>query len=180
MLNDETAGSCRDNKCQVVGIPGYEKVIGRLRYLCSRREYCSSDILKKAEDGILKYHCDRECASRGASVILASLIEDKYVDDLRYASAFAREKSAIAGWGAVKIRYSLSLKGIDSDIIGQALDEIDICAADSRLVKLIARKSESLENDPQRRLKLIRFGMGRGYSYDMVLKAIASLKEPER
>lgn len=164
----------------VTDIQGYAKVLDRMRNLCSRREYCSSDILRKASDALSKYQTDKDLAASGASMVLESLIEDKYVDDRRYAAAFAREKAAIAGWGAVKIRYSLSLKGIDSDIIGQALDEIDECVADTRLVKLIGRKSESLENDPQRRLKLIRFGMGRGYSYDTVLKAIASIKESER
>ena len=73
------------------------KVLDRLRGLCSRREYCYADVLKKAKDAL-------DGDAQGAKEVADVLVEDKYVDDLRYASAFARDKSAIQGWGEVKIR----------------------------------------------------------------------------
>ena len=65
------------------------KVTDRLRNLCSRREYCSSDILKKA---LTALEGDREAAEQ----ILKTLVSEKYVDDLRYAAAYAREKAMIS------------------------------------------------------------------------------------
>ena len=103
------------------------------------------------------------------------LVNEKYVDDLRYASAFARDKSAIQGWGEVKIRYMLSAKGVPRDVIDKALEEIDQDKADSRLEKLLQNKLKSLKDDPQRRLKLLRFALGRGYSYDEVNSLINTL-----
>ena len=94
------------------------KILDRFRGLCSRREYCSSDIYKKALDAL-----DKDTGK--AREVLEFLVREKYVDDLRYASAFARDKSSIAGWGDVKIRYMLSAKGISKDIITQALEDID-------------------------------------------------------
>ena len=135
------------------------KVLDRLRGLCSRREYCYADVLKKAKDAL---DGDAQAAKEVADV----LVEDKYVDDLRYASAFARDKSAIQGWGEVKIRYMLSAKGVSRDVIDKALEEIDQDKADSRLEKLLQNKFKSLKDDPQCRLKLLRFALGRGYSYD--------------
>ena len=144
------------------------KVLDRLRGLCSRREYCYADVLKKAKDAL---DGDAQAAKEVADV----LVEDKYVDDLRYASAFARDKSAIQGWGEVKIRYMLSAKGVSRDVIDKALEEIDQDKADSRLEKLLQNKFKSLKDDPQCRLKLLRFALGRGYSYDEASHTIDQL-----
>ena len=141
----------------------------RLRRQCSRREYCSADILKKAGDAL---DGDRE----GAKEILDVLVAEKYVDDLRYATAYAREKSMISGWGETKIRYVLSGKGIPRDTISLALEEIDEARAGQRLERLMAAKAKSLKDDPQARLKLLRFGLGRGYQYDEVVDVIDKCK----
>ena len=145
-----------------------KRILDRLRGLCSRREYCYAGVLKKAKDAL---DGDAQAAKEVADV----LVEDKYVDDLRYASTFARDKSAIQGWGEVKIRYMLSAKGVSRDVIDKALQEIDPDKADSRLEKLLQNKLKSLKDDPQCRLKLLRFALGRGYSYDEVNDVVNSL-----
>ena len=148
------------------------KILDNLRRQCSRREYCTSDVLKKAEKAL---EGDKEKAMQ----VVATLVEEKYVDDLRYASAYAREKSSISGWGAVKIRYMLSAKGISRDIISQALEEVDVQRADNRLVKLLENKYRTLKDDPQCKLKLLRFALGRGYSYDEVKEHIDALMKED-
>lgn len=144
------------------------KVTDRLRNLCSRREYCSADILKKAGEAL---DGDRE----GAKEILDALVAEKYVDDLRYATAYAREKSMISGWGENKIRYMLSAKKISQEVISKAMEEIDEIKAGTRLQKLLENKSRTLKDDPQIRLKLLRFALGRGYQYDDVVSVVESL-----
>lgn len=138
-----------------------EKALDRMRRLCSRREYCVSDVrakLMKALDGDV----------RKVDSAIESLVSDKYVDDLRYATAYVRDKSAISGWGETKIRYMLSSKGVSRDVIAQALEEVDQAKASGRLVKLLENKYRALKDDPQCRVKLLRYAMGRGYSYDEV------------
>lgn len=145
-----------------------QKVADRMRGLCSRREYCRQDIMKKvlaALDG------DADEAGR----IMDRLVEEKYIDDLRYASAFARDKSSIAGWGATKIRYMLAAKGIDRETIAAALQEVDEGKASDRLEKLLSAKVRSLKDDPQCRMKLLRFALGRGYQYDEAAEVIDRL-----
>ena len=137
------------------------KILDNLRRQCSRREYCSKDILAKAEKAL-------EGNREEACCILETLKEEKYVDDRRYAEAYAREKSAIAGWGGIKIRYMLSAKGIDKETISLALEEIDERKADDRLQKLIENKCRTLKDDPQWKMKVLRFALGRGYSYDEI------------
>lgn len=143
-------------------------MLDRMRRLCSRREYCSSDILKKLMDAT-----DGDRAR--SSEMLSVLIEERYVDDLRYASAYARDKATLSGWGETKIRYMLSSKGIAKDLIAKAMEEIDDVKASSRLEKLMENKYRSLKEDPQCRLKMLRFGLGRGYSYDEVSKVLETL-----
>ena len=145
-----------------------QKITDRLRRLCSRRDYCTSDILKKA---VTALEGDKEAAAK----VLEALVSEKYVDDLRYATAYAREKAMIAGWGETKIRYMLSAKRIDRSLVDQALTEIDAGKADSRLQKLLENKAKTLKADPQIRLKLLRFALGRGYQYDDVVRVLQDI-----
>ena len=136
-----------------------KKVLDRLRGLCSRRDYCVADIRKKALTGL-----DGDMSA--VQEVVSALVADKYVDDLRYASAYARDKASIQGWGAVKIRYMLSSKGLASDVISAALEDIDEHKASDRLYRLLEVKYRSLKDDPQCCLKMLRYGMGRGYGYE--------------
>lgn len=133
----------------------------KMRRLCSRREYCVSDIrakLMKELDGDVQK----------VETAINKLKDEKYIDDLRYATAYARDKAAISGWGATKIRYMLSAKGVAKDVVSEALNEVDEAKAGSRLEKLLENKYKSLKDDPQWKIKLLRFALGRGYSYDEV------------
>ena len=143
-------------------------VTDKLRNLCSRREYCSSDIRRKA---LTALDNDRE----GADKVMDLLIKDKYVDDYRYSCAYARDKASIAGWGPSKIRYILSSKGVARDVIDRAMLEIDESKADQRLDRLVRSRYASLRNDPQVRVKLLRYVVGRGYSYDEASSVIDEL-----
>lgn len=148
------------------------KVADRMRALCSRREYCRRAVMKKVLAAL-----DGDVAK--AEEIVSKLVEERYVDDSRYAAAFARDKSAIAGWGAAKIRYMLAARGIDREIVAEALEEIDVSRADLRLQKLMENKARSLKDDPQRRIKLLRFGVGRGYGYEEVSSLIDRIYDHE-
>ena len=114
-----------------------KKVLESLQRRCARAEYCSSDIYRKA---LKAMDGDAEAAAR----ITASLVKDRFVDDLRYASAFAREKASLQGWGAVKIRFMLRGKGIDEATVGQALGEIDPAKASAKLEKVVREKNRTL------------------------------------
>ena len=142
-----------------------EKVLDRMRNLCSRREYCRSDIMKKV---LMALDGDRAAAEK----VLDVLVAEKYIDEQRYASAFARDKASLAGWGGTKIRYMLASKGIPRDIVEHALEDIDDSKARMKLEKLMENKFRNLKDDPQCRLKMLRFGLGRGYAYEEVAEVI--------
>lgn len=138
-----------------------KKVLSTLEAMCVRREYCSADILRKAVDRL-------EGDVPAATLILDSLKSRGFVDDLRYASAFAREKSAITGWGEIKIRFALRAKRIDESIIEQALLEVDCSKSAEKLERLLTTKWRSLRGADDAKLKLLKFALSRGYLYDEV------------
>lgn len=143
-----------------------KKVLERLQRQCVRSEQCRSDIRRKALKAL---EGDAEAAGR----VVDALVKDRFVDDGRYSAAFAREKASLQGWGPVKIRYMLRGKGISDDLIDAALSEIDGDKAEDKLQKLVSAKYRQLEGDPQRRLKLLKYALGRGYGYDEAEAAIA-------
>ena len=140
-------------------------VLTRFQALCSRSEQCSADILRK----LLKtYDGDEDKAQE----ILQSLMKDKFVDDARYAAAFARDKSRLEGWGPIKIRFKLRAKGVADTAIEEGLSQIDADEADEKLYRLVSARRKALEGDPQMKLKLLKYALGRGYSYDQVAPAV--------
>lgn len=140
------------------------KVLDRLERQCSRCEYCRSDVMVKALKS-LEFNRD------AAEEVVDALEDAGYVDDLRYATAFAREKSSLTGWGPIKIRMALSAKGIPREVQDEALAEIDSSRADARLEKLMETKWRTLKGDPEAKLKLLKYALGRGYGYDEVAAA---------
>ena len=142
-----------------------KQVLERLQRQCARMEYCTSDLYRKALKAV-------EGDAGAAERIVASLVKDRFADDRRYAAAFAREKSALQGWGAVKIRFQLRGKGVSDEIISEALQEIDPEKAASKLDNLAADRYRLLRDDPQCRLKLLKALLSRGYGYDEVEAAV--------
>lgn len=145
-----------------------QKSLNRLQRLCSKAEYCAADVYRKA----LK---DMEGDAGAAARIVASLKEDGYVDDRRYAEAFAREKASLQGWGTVKIRFQLRAKGISEADIAAGLAEVEPDKAADKLLRVLAAKARSLEGDPQQKLKLLKFGLSRGYEYPAVEAALKDI-----
>lgn len=155
------------------------KELSRMMAACSRRECCRSEIRAKL---------GRVSASKGNVVQLtASQIEEiverlcgeRFIDERRYASAFARDRSSLQGWGPVRIRRALSLKGISPEDVSFALESIDSKVADARMESLLTAKLRSLRSghvsDSQAlRVKLLRYGLSRGYSYDRIAEFLSS------
>lgn len=147
------------------------ELLGKMTALCSRREYCEADIRKKLakarqEDGGIA--ADAASRAQMEDDIIDFLKKEKFIDDLRYATAFVRDKSALAGWGRVKIRHALSAKGVSRECVETALAELDGNPGLEKLEKALKMKAAKLRDDPHCKFKLLRFALGRGYEYDEI------------
>ena len=145
-----------------------EQIYSRMMALCSRREYCKSDIVAKI--AALSDSVD-------ADSMIGRLCEERFIDESRYAEAFVRDKSRLQGWGEMKIRYALQRKGLDKATIAEALEQLDGTEQMERLAKLMKAKAQSLKTSTpeEKRTKLMRFAVSRGFTYaqaDEVCKKI--------
>lgn len=145
-----------------------KKILCRLQAQCSRREYCIRDIMAKAQKAVAEFPCPEEAVNE----IMESLLADKFVDNLRYASSFAREKSSLQGWGPEKIRFMLRAKGIEPETISAALSEISPAAAEKKMKSVLEAKYRTVAEDRDAKLKLLKYGLQRGYSYDDLKNAV--------
>ena len=150
-------------------VPEKEKALARLMRLCATRECCRSDLRRKLAD----------LPEADADAILETLTREGFVDDARYARAFARDKSALQGWGSLKIKLALQRKGIGGPAIASALEEIDAKAADARMEQVLRAKWKALarEEDPARKeAKFYRYALSRGYGYEEIKRIYDHLR----
>jgi regulatory protein len=150
-----------------------EQALQRLQRLCSRAEKCVADVRRKLSDW--------EFAPGEAAAIVVQLQAGGFVDEQRYAKAFVHDKITLSRWGTLKIHKALKNKKIDDEIIREALRGVDKLTQEQALACLLSHKSKSLTADPPaaRKVKLLRFAIGRGFEYDMALRAVDELLKYE-
>ena len=133
---------------------------------CAMSEHCTDDVCRKLEQwGAPLAEFDS---------ILEHLKKEKYVDNRRYAIAFVRDKYRFNQWGRIKIAQSLRLKQIGSEEIKLAMEEVDEAEYLDILTSVIRRKLPAVKavNDYERKGKLVRFAVGRGYEVEKILQCL--------
>lgn len=145
-----------------------DAALERLEELCSRSEQCTDDVRRK----LYRWQIEPDEADR----IVDSLIDNRFVDDARFARAFVRDRYRFAGWGRRKIRAALAVKRIPSSTVSEAMDEIDGALYQRKAFAALQAKLHGLDrSDPRAcREKLLRFGLSRGYETDLVIRIIES------
>lgn len=145
------------------------QALAALQRLAARSEKSSGDAMR-----LMQRWGVPETERRG---VLARLIKERFIDDRRYAEAYVREKSRLAGWGERKIAMQLRAKGISQEIVKQALGAIDGDSQRLRLEDKLRRKLKSIKavNDYELRGKLLRYALSLGYDYDTSSDAVQSV-----
>ena len=144
-----------------------QQALQSLMRLCARSEKSSGDALR-----LMRTWGVPEAEQRG---VLDRLIADRYIDNRRYAEAYTREKSRLAGWGERKIAMQLRLKGVEKEVISAVLAELaDDENKGKRLRAKLERKVRTTKaaNDYELRGKLLRYALGLGYDYDTAIAAV--------
>lgn len=136
--------------------------------LCSRSEKCISEIQEKLKLFGL--------SAEESEPVIKKLVDEKYIDDERFARAFVKDKFRFNHWGKQKIEYMLRAKKINQEILALAFEEIEDEGYADELLKLLTDKAKTVKGKDQydKRNKLMRFAMGRGFESG---KIYAALKE---
>lgn len=133
--------------------------------LCAGAEQCSFDIYDK----VIKKGFSQDVADR----IIGYLVKNRYIDDARYARAYAADKVRFSGWGKIKIRMMLRAKRMSDPIISQALEYVVAKDYEEALHKVLAAKARSLDlSDVKDRQKLYRHLASRGFESSLIIPAI--------
>lgn len=142
------------------------EALHRAAALCSSAEHCTADIREKlARWGLTE---------ADSCTIIDRLVQERFIDEQRYAVAFVKDKFRFSGWGRIKMRYALQQKRIDGSDIDHALATLDEEQYNDRLLELLQAKSRSIrDDDPEaRRAKLFRFAASRGFESALIFNAL--------
>ena len=150
-----------------------EEAKGKLYNYCAYQERSHLEVRRKL-DSLGVY-------GTPAEEIIADLITNGYLNEERFAKAFAGGKFRIKGWGRIRIQRELESHGITKYCIRAGMKEIEDVDYKKTLEKLLQKKRSSLTNDTPivRRDKLARYAIGKGYESDLVWKTIDELEDQD-
>lgn len=145
-----------------------EAALDRLEELCARSEQCSSDLRRKLANWLIE--------PDDAERIMASLTDNRFVDDRRFARAYARDRLLFSGWGEYKIARGLYMKRIPRRLIDEAVASLDPGDIRETLRRVLRSKARSIKegNTYEGRTKLFRHGASRGFATSLVASIIRS------
>ena len=138
----------------------------QLATVCAQAEHCE----KEMRDKLKRWGIDESAQNR----IIQQLINERYIDDERYARAFIKDKIRYNKWGRHKVQQGLWLKHIDPEIQQRVLDEIDDSEYLDVLRPLLKQKRKTIkaQNDYELNQKLVRFALGRGFTFDIIRQCL--------
>jgi regulatory protein len=138
----------------------------QLAALCAQGEHCQWEMREKMR----RWDIDEMAQNR----ILDRLIKERFIDDERYARAFVKDKIRYNKWGRRKVEQALWQKHIAEDTRQQVLDEVDDEEYLSILRPLLKQKRKTIkaQSDYEMNQKLMRFALGRGYTFDLIRQCI--------
>jgi regulatory protein len=146
-----------------------EQIISKLTAVCARAEHCKDDMLRRMQRWQVDEATQRE--------VISYLVKEKYIDEERYARFFINDKIKYNRWGRRKVEQALYFKHIPREVYEPLLDDVANEDFESVLLPLLQNKEKNLKyaNDYEKRMKLLRFAMQRGFSYEQADKWINML-----
>ncbi len=127
---------------------------------CASQEHCTSEIRLKLKSWGF---------DRNTEQIISRLLNESFIDELRYSKAFARGKFRNLRWGRIKIKAQLRIKGIDINYIAIALREIDELEYHDCLTALIKKKLHELGGTSvENNFKAMRFALSKGFEPGLI------------
>ena len=135
----------------------------------SRCEHCESELREK----LLIWGG----TSEETDEIIAYLIEERYIDNQRYANSYAKDKFRFNNWGRYKISMMLRSKDIESEFIEEALGQIDDEEYLEKLQQILKDKLRSLKysSEYEKKGKLFKCAQSRGLETGAISKVIDSI-----
>lgn len=129
---------------------------------CAYQERCQFDLERKLSE----WNVDDEIRDE----VIVEMIQQKFIDEERFAVTFATGKVNIKKWGRIKIKNELKSRKISEYSVRKAIESIDEEKYSLNLQHLIQLKASIIaaKNDFEKRMKLIQYLLGRGYELEYI------------
>ncbi|MBO9731794.1 MAG: RecX family transcriptional regulator [Chitinophaga sp.] len=146
-----------------------QTAILKLRQFCAYQERSHQET---------RYKC-LELGLRGEEVeqAITELIAENFLNEERFAKAYAGGKFRIKQWGRKRIKMELKQKQVSDYCIRKGLEEIDEEDYEAVLLKLTEKKYESLkgETEIKRKYKTMQYLLQRGFESELISDALEQI-----
>jgi regulatory protein len=130
---------------------------------CAMQEHCVSEMRLKLQFW--------GSGKEETEIIIDRLLKEGFIDEQRYAIAFARGKFRNLHWGKIKITVELKRKKISNVLIEKAVGEIDEGEYQEAVSRLLEKKVREMKADtPENRFRAMRFLAGKGFETELIRK----------
>jgi regulatory protein len=146
-----------------------EQALQKLRQYCAYQERSHYEVQQKLWDlGVWRTDQDE---------ILSTLIEEDYLNEERFARAFAGGKFRMKDWGRKKIYHALKEKKVSEYNIRKAMKEIDEEAYLKTLEGQMRKKYDSLQSEQYlvRKKKTMDYLLQKGFEPDLIIRGLNDL-----
>lgn len=145
--------------------------LDKMAKYCAYQERCVKDVTDKLKA--------LELSEKEREDILNYLIDNRFVDNQRFAKAFVRGKINQSGWGVNKIRFHLMQKGISKELIDEALQAFDEEAYRQRLIEVLKTKAKTVKasNEFEKNRKLAAYAIQKGFEAPLVWEALRQCED---
>lgn len=136
----------------------YNEALSFTAGLCAKCEQCTPDLRKKM--------AARNLPAGDIERVIRELERMNFVDDDRFARAYAHDKLVFSGWGRKKIIQGLWAKRLPKSSIDQAMDEIEeeeYTDVATRVIQSKIRMSKDGVSTYESKLKILKYAMQRGF-----------------
>jgi regulatory protein len=142
--------------------------LNRIKKYCAYQERSQQEV----RDKLYSYGLHRSDVEQ----IIAQLITENYLNEERFAIAYAGGKFRVKQWGRIKIKAALKQKRISDYCIRKALKEISERDYSKALDKLISAKSKEVKekNILKKNYKVAQYAISRGFEPEMVWQHLNS------
>lgn len=142
----------------------------RLQKWCAGEERATSTAKKKLYEW--KIYGD------DADQIITTLIEDDFLNEARFASAYVIGKFRQNNWGRIKITQGLKMLNVSKFNIANALSDIDEADYLAKLLSLLEKKMASMGIEKitfENKAKLVNYALQKGYEQEIIYQTLGKM-----
>lgn len=148
-----------------------EQALHLLAAYCSRAERCEQDLRKKMKTW--------EIPDDEQKKIIERLVKEKFLNEERFCRSFVNDKFKYNKWGTNKIVFELRKKNIPESVYKSVLEDLELTDVKEQLTLILKQKNKTIKykDNYDRKTKLIRFAIGRGFDMGMTVSVVNNMVE---